>query len=65
MSMKILLNVVRKLTKDENMPEVNSDEDKEMPKFTVLDDYEEMMKGKTEGTELTERNGYNDSCEKD
>ena len=41
-----LLNVVSKLTKDENMPEVNSDEDKEMPKFTVLDDYEEMMKGR-------------------
>ena len=41
-----LLNVVSKLTEDENMPEVNSDEDKEMPKFTVLDDYEEMMKGR-------------------
>ena len=41
-----LLNVVSMLTKDENMPEVNSDEDKEMPKFTVLDDYEEMMKGR-------------------
>ena len=41
-----LLNVVSKLTKDENMPEVNSDEDNEMPKFTVLDDYEEMMKGR-------------------
>ena len=37
---------VSKLTKDENMPEVNLDEDKEMPKFTVLDDYEEMMKGR-------------------
>ena len=47
-----LLNVVSKLTKDENMPEVNSDEDKEMPKFTVL----------AKGAELTERNGYNDSC---
>ena len=34
------------LTKDENMPEVNSNEDNEMPKFTVLDDYEEMMKGR-------------------
>ena len=41
-----LMNVVSMLTKDENMPEVNSDEDKEMPKFTVLDDYEEMMKGR-------------------
>ena len=53
------------LTKDENMPEVNSNEDNEDAKFTVLDDYEEMMKGKTEGVELTERNGYDDSCEKD
>ena len=60
-----LLNVVSKLTKDENMPQVNSDEDKEMPKFTVLDDYEEMIEGKTEGAEFTERHGYNDSCEKD
>ena len=41
-----LLNVVSMLTKDENMPEVNSNEDNEMPKFTVLDDYEEMMKGR-------------------
>ena len=57
-----LLNVVSKLTKDENMPEVNSDEDKEMPKFTVLRRNDE---GKTEGAEFTERNGYNDSCEKD
>ena len=41
-----LLNVVSKLKKDENMPEVNSDEDNEMPKLTVLDEYEEMMKGR-------------------
>ena len=41
-----LLNVVSMLTKDENMPEVNSNEDNETPKFTVLDDYEEMMKGR-------------------
>ena len=41
-----LLNVVSILTKDENMPEVDSNEDNEMPKFTVLDDYEEMMKGR-------------------
>ena len=41
-----MLNVVSKLTKDENMPEVNSNEDNEMPKFIVLDDYEEMMKGR-------------------
>ena len=34
------------LTKDENMPEVNSNKDNETPKFTVLDDYEEMMKGR-------------------
>ena len=41
-----LVNVVNMLTKDENMPEANSNEDKEMPKLTVLDDYEEMMKGR-------------------
>ena len=35
-----LLNVVSILTKDENI----QNEDNEMPKFTVLDDYEEMMK---------------------
>ena len=34
------------LTKDENMPEANSNEDNEMPKLTVLDDYEEMTKGR-------------------
>ena len=28
------------------MPEANSNEDNEMPKLTVLDDYEEMMKGR-------------------
>ena len=33
-----LLNVVSMLTKDENMPEVNSNEDNKMPKFTVLDE---------------------------
>ena len=41
-----LVNVVNMLTKDENMPEANSNEDNEMPKFTVLDDYEEMIKGR-------------------
>ena len=41
-----LMNVVSILTKDENMPEANSNEDNEMPKLTVLDDYEEMMKGR-------------------
>ena len=28
------------------MPETNSNEDNEMPKLTVLEDYEEMMKGR-------------------
>ena len=41
-----LLNVVNTLTKDENMPEANSNENNGMPKLTVLDDHEEMMKGK-------------------
>ena len=41
-----LINVVSILTKDENIPEANSNEDNEMPKFTVLDDYEEKMKGR-------------------
>ena len=41
-----LMNVVSMLTKDENMPEANSNEDNEMLKLTVLDDYEEMMKGR-------------------
>ena len=57
-----LLNVVNRLTKDENMPEANSNEDNEMPKFRVLDDYGEMMKGRQK--EFTERNGYDDSCQK-
>ena len=34
------------LTKDENMPEANSNEDNEMRKLTVLDNYEEKMKGR-------------------
>ena len=46
------------------MPEANSNEDNEMSKLTVLDDCEEMMKGKAEGAELTERNGYEDRCKK-
>ena len=41
-----LMNVASMLTKDENMPEANSNEDTDMPKLTVLDDYEEMMKGR-------------------
>ena len=41
-----LLNVVSILTKDENIPEANSNEDTDMPKLTVLDDYEETMKGR-------------------
>ena len=40
-----LKKVVNTLTENENMPEANSNEDNEMPKLTVLDDYEEMMKG--------------------
>ena len=43
--------MVNTLTKDENVPEANSNEDNEMPKLTVLDDHEEM----------TERNGNDDS----
>ena len=41
-----VLNAVNTLTKDENMPEANSSEDNGMPKLTVLDDYEETMKGR-------------------
>ena len=41
-----LVNVVSMLTKDENMPESKPNEDNEVPKFTVLDDNEEMMKGR-------------------
>ena len=40
------VNVVNMLTKDENVPEANSNEVNEMPKITILDDYEEMMKGR-------------------
>ena len=42
------------LTKDENMPEANSNEDNEMPKLTVLHDYEEMMKGRQKELKLSE-----------
>ena len=52
------------LTKDENIPEANSNEDNEMPKLTVLDDYEENDEGKAERVEPIERNGYDDSCKK-
>ena len=41
-----LLNVVNTLTKDETVQETNPDEDNEMLKLTVLDDHEEMMKGR-------------------
>ena len=41
-----LLIVVNTLTKDETVPETNPNEDKEMPKLTVLDNHEEMMKGR-------------------
>ena len=40
-----LLNVVDALAKDETVQETNPD-DNEMPKLTVLDDHEEMMKGR-------------------
>ena len=60
-----LMNVVNMLTKDDNMPEANSNEDNEMPKLTVLDDNEEINdEGKAERAELIERNGYDDSCKK-
>ena len=55
-----LLNVVNTLTTDENVSESNSNEDNEMPKLTVLDEYEE--KGRR--AELTEINGCDDCCEK-
>ena len=41
-----LLSVVNTFTKDENMPVADSNEDNEMPKLTVLDDYGEMLKGR-------------------
>ena len=41
-----MLKMVNTLTKDENMPKANSNGDNEMPKLTVLDDHEEMMKGR-------------------
>ena len=41
-----MFNVVNTLTKDETAPKTNLDEDNEMPKLTVLDDHEEMMKGR-------------------
>ena len=40
------LNVVTTLTNDETVPETSPNEDHEMPKLTVLDDHEEMMKGR-------------------
>ena len=42
----VLSNVVNTLTKEETVPETNPNEDHEMPKLTVLDDHEEMMKGR-------------------
>ena len=59
-----LVFVVNMVTKDENMPEANSNEDNEMPKLTVLDDYEDNDEGKAERAELIERSGYDDSCKK-
>ena len=60
-----LLNVVSILTKDENIPEANSNEDNEMPKFTVLDDYEEMMKGRQNELNSLKEMGTMTVCEKD
>ena len=59
-----LSNVVNTVTKDENVPEANSNEDNEMPKLTVLDDYEEMMKGRQKELNSLKENGCDDSCEK-
>ena len=52
-----LVNVVNMLTKDENMPEENTNEDNEMLKLTVLDDYEEMMKGRQKEVNLLKEMG--------
>ena len=52
-----LLNVVNTLTKDETAPETNPDEDNEMPKLTVLDDHEEMMKGRQNEQNLLKEMG--------
>ena len=41
-----LMNIVSMLTKGENMPKANSNEDNEMPKLTFLDSYEEVIKGR-------------------
>ena len=46
------------------MPEENSNEDNEMPKLTVPDDYEKMMKGRQKELNSLKRNGYDDSCKK-
>ena len=40
-----------------------SEEVQRMKTLSVLDDYEEMMKGRQTGAELTERNGSHDRCE--
>ena len=41
-----VITMVNTLTKDETVQETNPDEDNEIPKLTVLDDHEEMMKGR-------------------
>ena len=41
-----LLNVVNTLKKDDTAPETKPNEDDEIPKLTVLDDHEEMKKGR-------------------
>ena len=43
--------------KDETVPETNPDEDNEMPKLTVLDDHEEMMKGRQKELNLLKEMG--------
>ena len=52
-----LLNVVSTLTKDDTAPVTNPDEDNEMPKLTVLDDHEEMMKGRQNELNLLKEMG--------
>ena len=59
-----LVNVVSTLTKDETVPETNPNEGHEMPKLTVLDDHEEMMKGRQKELNSVIENGCDDSCEK-
>ena len=59
-----LVNAVNTLTKDENVPETSPNEGHEMPKLKVLDDHEEMMKGRQKELNSVTENGCDDSCEK-